>query len=112
MTQDVERLEHLRAPTPEEQVNPLVQSKRDWRRRQAQELKEKAEDDKRKDGKKKTADRLMLSDPELQDENIDEHADERPDEYVKDDSGGENEPPNDDEDLNKDTPEGHVDLKA
>jgi hypothetical protein len=112
MTQDIERLEHLTAPTPEEQINPLVQSKRDSRRRQAKELKEKADDKKRKNGKKKTADRLMLSDPELQDGNTDEHA-ERVDEYAKEDSKAENvPPPDDDEELNKDTSDGHVDLKA
>lgn len=120
MTQDIERLEHLTAPTAEEQINPLVQSKRDSRRRQAKELKEKAEDKKRKNGKRKTADRLMLSDPELQDGNTDEHADEQTDEhvdeYAKDHSKAENVPPpdapDDDEELNKDTSDGHIDLKA
>lgn len=104
MTQDIERLEHLTAITPEEQVNPMIRSKEDRRRRQARDLKEKAEDEKRKDHKRKTADRLMLSDPELLDENSEEHA--------PDDSAGENDPPADDEALNKETSDGHIDLKA
>lgn len=104
MTQDIERLEHLTAITPEEQVNPMIRSKEDKRRRQARDLKEKAEDEKRKDHKRKTADRLMLSDPELLDENSENHA--------PDDSAGENDPPADDEALNKETSDGHIDLKA
>jgi hypothetical protein len=106
MTQDIERLEHLTASTPEEQINPIVRSKKDRRRRQARELKEKAEDEQRKDGKRKTGDRLMLSDPELLGEDGDEHA--------QDDGTGENDTPTDDDDeeLNKETSDGHIDLKA
>lgn len=108
MTQDIERLEHLTAATPEEQVNPMIRSKEDRRRRQARDLKDKAEDEKRKDDKRKTADRLMLSDPELLDENSEEHA--------PDESAGENDAPidndGDDEELNNETSDGHIDLKA
>ena len=72
MNQDIERLEHLTPAAPKDQINPMAQSEQDRRRRHAKELREKAEDEKRKDGKKKTADRLMLSDPELADENSEE----------------------------------------
>lgn len=104
MTQDIERLEHLTPITPEEQVNPMIRSKEDRRRRQARDLKDKADDEKRKDHKRKTADRLMLSDPELLDDKSEEH--------VSDDSTGENDSPADEEELNKETSDGHIDLKA
>ena len=104
MNQDIERLEHLTHSTPEEQINPMTRSNEERRRRQAKELKEKAEDEKRKDGKRKTADRLMLSDSELLDENNDENK--------QDNSGGDKDPPVDSEELNKETSDGHLDLKA
>lgn len=104
MTQDIERLEHLTASTPDEQVNPMTRSEEDKRRRQVRDLKEKAEDEKRKDSKRKAADRLMLSDSEL--------VDDQSDENEPNDGAVENDAPEDDEELNKETTDGHIDLKA
>lgn len=108
MTQDLERLDNLTPSAPVDQINPMERSKEDRRRRQARELKEKAEDEKRKDGKRKTADRLMLSDPELLDEDSEELAQNDSD----DENGQSEDDSEDDKELNKDTSDGHVDLKA
>lgn len=104
MTQDIERLEHLTPVPPKEQINPMARSEEDRRRRKARDLKDKAEAEKRKEQRRKTADRLMLTDPELVGE-----AGEEP---VKQEDADENETSSVDDQLNKDTSDGHIDLKA
>ncbi len=110
MTQDFDRVDHLGPTTPEERINKMVRSKEDRRRRQPRALKEKAEDEREKDRKKKSAYRLMLSDPELiEDEKDDKQDDKQPDEDAQiAEAPGDN----NDEEANNDTSDGHIDLKA
>ena len=105
MTQDIERMDHLMGATPEERINAVERSKEEnGRRRGARALKEKAEEEQKKAKKKRMADSLTLGDEESSEPDSEEHS---PDEAID-----ETDSPDEQEDLNNSTPDGHIDLKA
>ena len=105
MTQDIERVDHLMGTAPEERINAIERSKEEnGRRRGARALKEKADEEQKKARKKRMADSLTLGDEESSEPDSEEPS--------QDAATDETDSPEDQEDLNNSTPDGHIDLKA
>ena len=105
MTQDIERTDHLMGTAPEERISAIERSKEEnGRRRGARELKEKAEEKQKKARKKRQADSLTFGDEESSKTDSEEPS--------RDEAIDETGSPDDQEDLNNSTPDGHIDLKA
>jgi len=105
MTQDIEQMDHLMGATPEDRLAAIERSKEEnGRRRQARALKEKAEEEQEKARKRRMADTLEFGDGESAE----------PEKEEPSEQADQNEPdsPDDNADVNKTGPDGHIDLKV